>query len=585
MNGIKLSVVVVFVFALLTPSVSLAEGTIELVDQVGDPGQVTCIAQGDSSLWVGTRGAGVYELRRTDAGLDVRAAFDARSGLPGNQVHDCVASEGVLWVATDSGLARLEEGKGVQRVRSGRFVRVARHGQSVWAVSEAKLLWNWTGQRWRSFPLDGLATSLALSVNGEVALGRMDGTVQRGTLDSGRMTWRTERVLEPVQRLLFVEEGLWIQAVGAHYRWDAMARPARQIVRHHAWPLSDGRSLDFESLKRREVFAAIDWMGLEVVATDTGLVFRHDSGDQWSKVDLSGMPCGARIAALATFNGNLWVGSFDRGLCRKTKNGWVRYFGSKYLASDMVHDMSADDDYLYVATHDGLTRMNKQGRFEVLTVAQCKDKTSRQCPWHATVNGVAYDSVTGRAWMSDVGAVHKMSPKRWRRFYHQAGVRSTRLTRIDAHNGRVAVGTGDQGILLMEDGKNFVSITDQDGLADNWVMDLHFGNNGDLWVATCTKGLSRYRNGSWRTFTRKDGLLDDYVLSVKTIENKVWVGTLSGLSVMGPDGVQSFAPEGGLSGREVHDIVSFGGRVYVATDGGLSIFRDRTASKNKTPKG
>src|SRR6185436_8597578 len=99
---------------------------------------------------------------------------------------------------------------------------------------------------------------------------------------------------------------------------------------------------------------------------------------------------------------------------------------------------------------------------------------------------------------------------------------SEQLTRLAVHDGELALGTSDAGVLLgRSDAKRIGSFTrfdHQAGLADDWVMDLTFNARGALWVATCTRGLSvRERSGTLHTLTEDDGLADDYVLSVNEL--------------------------------------------------------------------
>ena len=81
----------------------------------------------------------------------------------------------------------------------------------------------------------------------------------------------------------------------------------------------------------------------------------------------------------------------------------------------------------------------------------------------------------------------------------------------------------------------------------------------------------RDARGKWRTLTTRDGLADDYALSVQEIDGRIWIGTLRGLTVIDGEQVINLGVEAGLSGNEVHDAVAHRGAVWVATDGGLSV--------------
>ena len=134
------------------------------------------------------------------------------------------------------------------------------------------------------------------------------------------------------------------------------------------------------------------WRGQRVVATDEG-GFRYGKG-AWRPLQATGMPCGDRVVALARFDDALWVGSFDKGLCRLDDKGWQHFSGPEYLPSDMVHDMAASASHLYVATHKGLAVVDARGQFRMYTRDMCKEDRKRKCPWFNTVNGVTIDALT-----------------------------------------------------------------------------------------------------------------------------------------------------------------------------------------------
>jgi ligand-binding sensor domain-containing protein len=215
------------------------------------------------------------------------------------------------------------------------------------------------------------------------------------------------------------------------------------------------------------------------------------------------------------------------------------------------------------------------GAFSQHTHVQCIDRLDARCPWHAAVNGVAIEPLTGAAWIGDIGALHRIDPATgdWQHPGTRAVLGSQALTRVAAKAGEVAIGTSDRGLLLRsENGKRTRAIDDQAGLADNWITDLAYDRDGRLWIATCTRGLSvRDPNGRFRQLGVRDGLADDYALSVQELDGRIWVGTLRGVSVIDGEHVTSLSTADGLSGDEVHDAVLFDGAVWLATDGGLSV--------------
>jgi ligand-binding sensor domain-containing protein len=331
---------------------------------------------------------------------------------------------------------------------------------------------------------------------------------------------------------------------------------------------------------RARVVARATWKTEDVIATDLGLFALAPGSASFRAIELGDtLPCGDRISALVVHRGALYVGSFDRGLCRFDGKTFVHVAGASELPSPMVNDLASDGERLFIATARGLSIMQADGRFVQYVHGDCVDDLRAACPWYPSVNGVAVEAGSPRVWISDLGSVHGITHAgtgSGASFAHVDGTRvgSRSLTRMAMHAGRLAVGSSDGGVLLAQldasDKPRFRRIDHQRGLADDWVVDLTFDANGALWIATCTRGVSVLdAHGVLRTLTVDDGLADDYALSVNAIDGQLFVGTLRGLSIVTGDSVQTLRD--GLSGEEVHDAVQFQGEVWLATDGGLSV--------------
>jgi ligand-binding sensor domain-containing protein len=305
------------------------------------------------------------------------------------------------------------------------------------------------------------------------------------------------------------------------------------------------------------------------VATDDGVFERRNNN--WQGLAMGGCPCGPRLSALATFRDELWVGGFDSGLCRFDGKHWHHYQGNSYLPSDMINHLATGRGRLYVATLKGLVIIDKRLHFSRFTRDQCVDNPGNNCPFYESVTGIASDQSTANVWIADTGSVHRFSSRKWRHFYRAKGITSEHITRIAADRSRIAVGTSDKGLLLFDNGKFFRILDDSTGLSDNWIMDLSFDRSGALWIATCTRGVSRYDNGTWRTWTTLDGLSDDYALTVSEIQGRIWIGHFRGISILSGYGIVNLSVKDGLAGNEVHAILEHRGKVYLATDGGLTI--------------
>ena len=544
---------------------ALAQDTVPPVPRVvgttGGVREAVCLAADHDDLWVGTRG-GVL-LHRPGSSR----RFDALDGLPGNRVTDCRFHQGRLWIATEAGLAVLApDGARFDTILAGRFLRLASSGERLIAARD-------DGRVFHLIPTPGGAAlravdtleapplSLSGTRAGGYAAGMADGRLR---LDDGT----TLELRTPVTTIANHPEGLRILSPGRAWRIEDGA-----AIRAPAWDdaaalLDDGTAVPWDGTAL--VHDATRWGDLVALATDEGVRIRPAVGGPWSTLADDGLPCGPRLTALAVFRGELWVGGFDSGVCRLHEGRWIHYRGPELLPSDMVNHMAATRHKLYIATLTGVAVVDRDGDFRQATHEECIEDIKRPCPWHSSLTGVAVDPADNRTWVADTGAVHRVGSKRWTHYYRRSGISSNRITRIAARNGKVAVGTVDQGILIKEGPGPFRGLDDRGGLTDNWVMDLTWDNAGDLWVATCTRGLSRWDGTEWTTWTTRHGLSDDYTLSVDEIDGRLWVGTLRGLTILSPAGAVRLSTRDGLAGDEVHDVLAFGDKVYLATDGGLT---------------
>jgi ligand-binding sensor domain-containing protein len=536
---------------------------------VGHFQEATCLVELEAEVWAGTRGGGL--VRVGSDGLDV---LDASRGLPGNRVNDCVVVGDVLWVATDVGLANLDvDGDAFEVWEYGRFLRVADAGGTLVAARDdgvaLRLDEGDEPGREARVQLDMTVLSLAGSPDGSWAAGGMDGKVV--AVPPGKGPGTVARLGFPVTALAFRAGTLHALVPGAGFRLERGRMVAEPGLAGAVALTREGEPLVAPELAAVQVNAALHAGNRWYAATDESLLHADNGSHDWQPAALGGCPCGPRLSALASFRGDLWVGGFDSGLCRFDGRRWHHYRAPAELPSDMVNHMAVGRDRLYVATLKGLAVVDSRGRFTLHTREQCVDNTGANCPWYESVTGVAADPVQENIWIADTGSLHRWSSRKWKHLYRQRGIVSERITRVAARNGMQALGTSDRGILLREHGKDFRTLDDQQGLADNWVMDLDFDRSGALWIATCTRGISRYKDGHWQTWTTADGLTDDYTLTIAEIDGRIWVGHFRGISILTEQGIRHLRPSDGLAGAEVHDILQHDGKVYLATDGGLTV--------------
>jgi ligand-binding sensor domain-containing protein len=115
----------------------------------------------------------------------------------------------------------------------------------------------------------------------------------------------------------------------------------------------------------------------------------------------------------------------------------------------------------------------------------------------------------------------------------------------------------------------FVNFTTANGLPDNRVYSV-LVDGERIWAGT-DNGLGVYENGKWKTYTVKDGLAQQAVLSLALDKRTgdVWAGTMGGLSRISGGRIDSFTQlNSGLSNDVVYGVAVEGENVWVATAAG-----------------
>jgi len=129
-------------------------------------------------------------------------------------------------------------------------------------------------------------------------------------------------------------------------------------------------------------------------------------------------------------------------------------------------------------------------------------------------------------------------------------------TVLQTHDGYVWVGT--RGGLGRFDGVRFTLFSDQrpDELRESEVWALTEGQDGSLWIGTYGGGLARMSNGTFKTYTQKEGLPSDFVLALATApDGAVWVGLSKGLVRIQKDGrIEAFDVQAGAPAAPIHSL-------------------------------
>jgi ligand-binding sensor domain-containing protein len=151
-----------------------------------------------------------------------------------------------------------------------------------------------------------------------------------------------------------------------------------------------------------------------------------------------------------------------------------------------------------------------------------------------------------------------------------------RALTVEPARGALWVGTS-AGVHEVDlgSGKLRNTFTRKEGLANEYVFAVGLDREGFKWFGTNAGGVSRYKDGKWKTFFPMHGLADYWIYSFAQQQrsNDFWIGTWAG--------VNRYDPKSGKFTTYVKELINewvYGisidalDRVWFGTEGGVSMY-------------
>ncbi len=113
-----------------------------------------------------------------------------------------------------------------------------------------------------------------------------------------------------------------------------------------------------------------------------------------------------------------------------------------------------------------------------------------------------------------------------------------------------------------------------EAILHNDIRKLYQDQDGVLWVGTFGGGLTRFKDGQFKTYTVQNGLSNNTITAIlRDHSGNLWIGTNDGLNKMVGDSFLSFTRKDGLSDNTIEALAEGAdGRLLVATHTGLDGF-------------
>lgn len=255
---------------------------------------------------------------------------------------------------------------------------------------------------------------------------------------------------------------------------------------------------------RKETLAS-DSILDSAVCSDGRLVVLYDVGVSiytdgvWEELpieEVSSIP----YAVACEPGGGLWV-TYYRGAGHFNGHRWDTYmaeddFGKK--VSDLVYDVAvAPSGSAWIVAADGVVRFN-DGTWTVYQDGQGFD--GYQSFQRVTI------APDGRPWVSEHGDVHVFDGENWHA-YQNDDLTSPQALTVDSQ-GRVWVGTANDGVFVLEGVEWRRYTTANSDLSSNRIRAIEVDGNGRVWIATGW-GLSILDGSLWRVYRVDNAAMSD----------------------------------------------------------------------------
>jgi len=258
-------------------------------------------------------------------------------------------------------------------------------------------------------------------------------------------------------------------------------------------------------------FIGTDSSGKVLIPTDGGLAVGSAAGFRLIG-DADGLRTSMISVVMEDREGSLWIGLVGEGLARWVGRGeWESWTKSNGLPSKLVWSIlrSRSDSSLWVGTSRGVLRMAPGGK---QTVWDQRVGLGSNVRWLA-------EAPDGGVWaVMRPSTLARIDPRTGsvKVFNEVPGLPNERVSRgAFDHLGRLWVATST-GLFRADHPSANARFTPVDNFgAPTKAWDVIEDRDGVVW-ATSSEGLWRFREGSWRTYTRKDGLLADapYIIAL-----------------------------------------------------------------------
>lgn len=262
--------------------------------------------------------------------------------------------------------------------------------------------------------------------------------------------------------------------------------------------------------------------GLLLGSWDGGLI-RWNLLERWQRFKVNTDSADVGLTSLfRDREGNLWIGTSNRGLHRLKPRVFHVYDTRDGLSADTVTSVCADRaGRVWIGINGGGLNCWQAGRIERL-------QEPARLRRHPLVYSVLADREDG-VWIGlySRGALRLHAGELTAYTVEEGFLQATSWALLEDRKGAVWLGS-DHGLRQFQDGR-FTLYTRQDGLGHDSVRALAEDRSGTLYIGTSGGGLSLLRAGQFTRYNEDEGLADNHIASLwLDREDTLWIGTANG---------------------------------------------------------
>jgi len=533
-------------------------------------------------IWVATDSG----LKRLDPSTSKLSCYHHRqddiSSIASDSVKTVLESrDGTLWVATTLGLEAFDP-------RTGKTSRrVTLRGPSGASLSldgnKVSIIEDHAGVLWITIPGEQECGLASFDPRSDVQSAYTFGD---GPSDTGFA------IIEDEDQTLWFAN--WRQGI---VRLD---RDRRRAIQYHNNPnnpnsLSAGGAMTLLHDRDHRIWVGIDpgmvdWFDPRPPSFQT---YYHDPGDPNSLSD------GAVVSALQDSHGNLWIGSLY-GLDRvDRRTGQVARYSGKRVSNRLVfrtvHAIAEDraGNLWFGEWGNGLDRLNPQTG-DIKSYRHDPDNPSSLS--HDVVESLFVDR-RGTLWVGAYDALNRFDPATERFQAYRSGVSGLSEYRaiVEDSSGAMWLASLGNGLHRFDPERGqFTVYRNEPGnprsLSNDVVNSVYVDRTGTVWAGT-NHGLCRLdeSSGTFRSYFARDGLADSAVKGILEDERgDLWLSTADGLSRFNPrtGAVRNYYAADGLPGNEFRfgaASKSSTGEMFFGSSRGLVAFFPERVNDNTSP--